>query len=593
VISDSVPAQTPEPEPTGGEPSITSGARPRWLIPGAAAVVVLAVAIGLVAGMTLTNRTGAGSGAASYVPADTAAYYELRLDLPGDQRPALRSFLSHFPLLQVDKYLTDEIDQQLDQLSSAAPSGYRYSTDVKPWFDGRLGLALVRYPTIIPNATSAVPDVLVLVGVKDATAAGTLSDRVRADLTKAGATITSTSHSGVTIWSAKMSSGTTGTTPGTPQEFAWAITADELIGAPSVELVGQALDSHSGAAPSLAARDEFSAGVARLPADRVFTLSIDLKTVLAQLQKDLASSQVGGSAASILPQIAAQAPTYEVMGARFENDRFVMDSSATMSQAEPANTDRGLAAMTPADAIFFSDAGNVGPKLASYVGYLKSVIGASGATGSPSLDQLESALGGDLGSFVSWMGDTALVAGDTDNTPWVGLISKPTDAQAARSKLQQLQTLLQLASTNGGPRVDISTADHGGTSITTIQFEDSSGSTPVWASSLQYAVTDQRVVIGTGASFVGRVLDMQSSSSLAGNTRFSSALSSVGGTPNIGDVWLDLTALRTALEPLVPADSKTVYETSVKPWVAPFDYLVSAGKSDGQRVDSRIAIVVK
>jgi len=355
--------------------------------------------------------------------------------------------------------------------------------------------------------------------------------------------------------------------------------------------VSQALDSHSGAAPSLASRDEFSAGVARLPADRVFTASIDLKTVLGQVQKDIASAQP--SAAGILPQIAAQLPTFEVMSARFENDRFVMDASATMSQAAPANTDRGLAGMTPADAIFFSDAGNVGPNLANSLNYLKGVIAASGTSGTQGLDQIESALGGDLGSFVSWMGDTAFEAGYTDSTPWVGLISKPTDAQAARSKLLQLQSLLQLASTHGGPRVDISTADHGGTTITTIQFEDSSGSTPVWASSLQYAVTDQRVVIGTGASFVARVLDTQSSSSLAGNSRFSSALTSVGGTPNTGEMWLDLTSLRTALEPLVPADSKTVYETSVKPWVAPFDYLVSASKSDGQRVDGRAAIVVK
>jgi len=67
----------------------------------------------------------------------------------------------------------------------------------------------------------------------------------------------------------------------------------------------------------------------------------------------------------------------------------------------------------------------------------------------------------------------------------------------------------------------------------------------------------------------------------------------VGGSPNTDELWLDFTALRTALEPLVPAASKTVYESGVKPWVAPFDYLVSADKSDGQRVEGRLAIVVK
>ena len=589
MISDSVPAQTPEPEPTGGEPSITPSARPRWLIPGSAAVVVLAVAIGLVAGMTLTNRTGAGSGTASYVPADAAAYYELRLDLPGDQRPALRSFLGHFPLLQVDKYLTDELDQQLDQLSSAAPSGYRYSTDVKPWFDGKLGFAVVRYPTIIPGATVSVPDVLVLVGVKDATAAGTLSDRVRADLTKAGATITSSSHAGITIWSAKKG-GSTESTPGTPQQFAWAITADQLIAGTSVDLVSQALDSHSGAVPSLASREEFAAGIARLPADRVVTASLDFKALFTQVEKGLASSQP--SAAAILPQLVAQAPSFEVMSARFENDRLVVDSTATMSQAAPANADRGLAALTPADAIFFADAGKVGEKLASYLTYLKGIISASGASGTQGLDQVEAALGGDLGSFVSWMGDTALVAGYTNSTPWFGLISKPTDAQAARNKLLQLQSILQLASANGGPRVQISESDHNGTQITTIHVE-AGKDVPSWASTLQYAVTDQRVVIGSGDSFVARVLDMQSSNSLASNPRFRAALDSVGGASNISDFWFDLTGLRTALEPLVPADSRTIYQNSIKPWVAPFDYVIGAGKGDGQQIESRLAIVVK
>ena len=165
--------------------------------------MVLAVAIGLIVGLTLiARRPGGAIGAASYVPADSAIYYELRLDLPGDQRAALRAFLGHFPLLEGDKYLTDQLDEQLDKMTTALPSGYRYSTDVKPWFDGKLAFAFVRYPSMLSGATTAVPDVLVLAGVKDAAAATTFTDRVRTEVTKAGATVTSTSHAGVTIWSA-------------------------------------------------------------------------------------------------------------------------------------------------------------------------------------------------------------------------------------------------------------------------------------------------------------------------------------------------------------------------------------------------------
>src|SRR5437879_362093 len=235
---------------------------------------------------------------------------------------------------------------------------------------------------MIPVAKVAFPDILVLVGVKDSTAAGALNDRVRADLTKAGATITSTSHAGVTIWLAK-GGGSTQTTPGTPQQFAWAITDDQLIGGTSVDLVSKALDSHSGDAPSLASRDEFAAGIARLPADRVLTLSVDFKTLLAQVQKDVASSQP--SAAAAISQIVAQAPTSGVPSARFESDRFVMDSSATLSGAAPANNDRGLAALTPSDAIYFADGSNVGQGLAGSLNSLKSFLGASGTVTGPTL----------------------------------------------------------------------------------------------------------------------------------------------------------------------------------------------------------------
>src|SRR5439155_1627646 len=161
----------------------------------------------------------------------------------------------------------------------------------------------------------------------------------------------------------------------------------------------------------------------------------DTKALFAQIQTDLASAQP--SAAAILSQLAAQSPTFGVTGARFENDRFVMDSGATLPAAAAANTDRGLAAETPEDAIFFAD----GP--------------------------------------------------------------------------------------NGGPRVQVSQADHAGTSITTIQFE-ASNSVPSWVSTLQYAVTDQRVVIGSGSSFVASVLDMQSGNSLAASLRFRTALDGVG-----------------------------------------------------------------
>jgi len=592
VISDSVPGQTPEPEPTGGEPSVSAAARPRWLLPVSAAVIVLAAAIGLVVGFTLTNnRTGSAAGAASYVPADAAVYYEIRFNPSEQQRANLRAFLGHFSKLDPDKYLTDELDHQLDSLSPKASAAYRYSADVKPWFDGTVAVAMIGYPSMAPQTPPAkprIPDALVFAGVKDAQAANSLNDRVRADATQHGTTVHTTSHGSATIWSVEMPASTTVTST-TPQTFAWTITGDQVVAGTSVDLVGRALDVHAGAA-SLANRQEFRDGLARLPADHVGLFSVDTAPIVSQLTKDFGA--VSPSLAPLVQGLSANALGFVVESARFEADRFVIDATASLSAAPPPNLDPGLAAVTPGDALFYVEALDAGKGLANLVNVLKAAAVESG--GDPKqIDQLEAVLGGDLASLVSWMGDTALVAGETSGAPYAGLIVTPTNSGEARTKLLQIQSLIQLSqATSGGPKVTISAADHRGVKITTIRVEAGS-TTPSWATTYQYAVLDNRVVIGTGDTFVARVLDTSLGDSLGQDARFSAALQSVGGTPNRGIFWLDLAGIRAAVEPLLPAEARAMYEAEVRPWVAPFDFAVGEVRSEGQRSETHFALVVK
>jgi hypothetical protein len=376
---------------------------------------------------------------------------------------------------------------------------------------------------------------------------------------------------------------------GVPNRFAWTITADEVIGAVSADQVASALDVHSGAKPSLAARSEFSAGLERLPAAPVLIASVDTKAISDQLQKDLAAQP---SAAAVVAAMAARSPSFTVMSARFEGDRFVLDSSAPAVAGMPGNGDRGLAALAPRDAIFFAESGDVGARLAEGVDYLKAMLGVSGALPDEQLDQVEAVLGGDLKSFVSWMGDTALVAGDTNGVPYFGLVVTPANAHDASVKLHQVQGLLQLAGSNGGPRVRVSEEDHRGTQITTIQFE-ATKDVPSWASAFQFAVNDQRVVIGSGNSFVARVLDMQAADSLAGTDRYRKAMDGVGGLSNAGSFWLDLTALRTAAERFIPREGSAEYTTQLRPWLLPLDFMVAAGRLDGGQQTSRFELVLK
>ncbi len=291
--------------------------------------------------------------------------------------------------------------------------------------------------------------------------------------------------------------------------------------------------------------------------------------------------------------MTANAGTFVVGSARVEGDRLVMDESTKLpSTSTVENHDAKLAEAAPGDAFLFATANNVGSGLAASIDSLVHALGSS--VSADQLGQMQSILGGDISSFVSWIGDAAVVAGEAGNQPYAGLIITPTDAHEASVRLLQLQGLLQLGASGGGPKVTVTDEDHGGTRITTITFDLSATSSDVssaltWATTIQYAVTDTRVVIGTGTSFVARVLDMSPGDSLASQARFSSAMTAVGGTSNTGMMWLDLAGIRTAVEGAMG----TALPQGADQWVAPFDYLAAANGVDSGWLEAHAVLVVK
>jgi hypothetical protein len=68
----------------------------RWLV---ALLTTLAMLLGSL-GLAAFAQTGDATGP-EFLPADTFLYAEARLDLPGDQREQLMTFLGHFPGLAV------------------------------------------------------------------------------------------------------------------------------------------------------------------------------------------------------------------------------------------------------------------------------------------------------------------------------------------------------------------------------------------------------------------------------------------------------------------------------------------------------------
>ena len=571
-----------------------AAARPRWPVVAASLVAALAVAIGAVAGAFLIGGRGAGGavgGAASFVPADAFMYLELRLDLPGDQRSMLRSVLDRFGDLNPDTVLGTELGKTLDDALAKSQAPFRYTTDVAPWFNGQFAVAMNDYPTAADPATMTFPSSVAFLGLRDATAATALADRLRAELQKKGSQFTSQMHGATKVWSLVTDASVGTMTPG----FAYAVTPDQLLLGSGSTSITTALDVHAGARPALSGRDDLNRLASRLPADHVGFFAVDYATVWKQLRADAERTSPG--LGKLFDTFATATPGLAVGAARFEADRlaFTTLSDAQTGTFAAVNSQRSLARWIPGDAILVADAGGFGPKLEQAVIGLKAGMTVSGPA-SQQIAQVEAALGGKLESYVSWIGDGAVVAGWTGGQPYGGLVLVPTDVAAARQRLGQLAALATLGAGQNG--IAVTHESVAGVDVTTFRSRPAAGgSMPmdgfVPNVVLQYAVTDQRVLIGLGDRFVGRALELQEADSLAASQRYLTALNQVGGTNNAGSTFVDLAALRTAIETAIPAAAKAEYAQRIQPYVTPFDYLVGVARVVDGRLEQRAAIVVK
>lgn len=578
------PGLTPEPL----RPAPRGAVRPRWMIGVLAVALVLAAGIGAVlATFVLTPKGGAAAAAADYVPATATVYAEARLDLPGDQRTMLEQLLGHFSGVDVSTVLDGGLDDALDQALQKSGSTFTYTTDIKPWMNGQLAMAVIGVPSM-SSGTPEPPNVLLLVGTKDASAASSFVDKALAALPSSANPSTETYRGQtITTWTESDTSSSTGTRTVT---MGVTVTPNQVVLGIGADTVKTALDVNAGSTPALANSSAFTAGLAKLPADRVATFAVDPSAMLGELQTSI-SSQVP-NASPLIDLLTASTPTFAMGSARFEGSQLVMDSVATLPSSGAMSPPPALAGDVPGDAIFYAGKAKVGSELASMLDAMAAA--ASGTPEADALTQAETLLGGNLSSLVSWIGDAAVAAGDYQGNPYVGVVITPTDASAASLRLNQLQGLLQLAgqSSSSGLNVSVTQAQHAGATVTTITLTDDP-SVPAWARTVQWTVTDSKVVIGLGDSFVERVLDLTPADSLAGQTRFQDAASAAGGSTSSVAAWLDLAALRTAVTNAIGDSPLGVFSVNVPQWLDPLDYAVTVETISGTTATSRAIITVK
>jgi Protein of unknown function (DUF3352) len=580
-------------------PASTTSTKPnrtRWFVAAGAIALVIAATTLITLSLTASAPSSAVLG---YVPADSTMYGELRLDLPGDQRQKVGQFLSKFPGFADQAALETKLDEVLDRLTSESTKGkQRYTTDIKPWFDGQLAFSVGPIPRMTagdsdPMATAKAFRALLLVSIKDEALARTWFSKVFAD---AGVTPASETYQGteLTLFSDPQA-------PGLQAGFATVGGKVAVVG--DATSVKAAVDTKGSS--GLTKAPGFAAAEGALKGDEVGFMFFDMK---ALMDASVKMSQSFASAPPMSDALLALIPDWTAMRLRFEGDALLMDSAFPhMAAVAPAeNHANGVAAYAPSSTVALFSGNDYGESLKKAFAIYRNE--PTFAEGFKELDQAAGLIGG-LDAAVGWMGDSGVVISKSGETIEGGLVAIPADAAAGKQLLTQLRSFIQLGGQQAG--VTVRDESYNGQTITIVELGSlrglagmagamgglpaDPGSLPDGNAEIAYVATDQVVVIGSSPDFVKRVLDAGAGVSLADEARFQGLLGRVD-SQHTGLFFVDVAGVRTMIEGAMSsasAQERAEYEESVKPFLAPFDALIGTS-SVGSTVDqARYVITVK
>jgi len=572
-------------------PAATTTARRRpgvrWLVALLGVVIVVAGSALIVslAGGRPTTSVGLG-----YMPASTVSYTEIRLDLPGDQRPKLAAFLSAFPGFADQSQVEPKITDVLDRIVRAATDGKQtWSANIQPWFGGQIaiGQSLPAGGTSLSGAVTPM-----LASRQNAVGVATITDRG-----KAGAWLTSIEGSQPFVKSTYNGADVYALSDQPTAGRSVIAVTDKVMLAGDETAVKAAVDSN-GNGP-LGQDADMKAALATIDRDYVGLTVMRTRSYFDQLLKAFP-----GSAASVLASsqiddtVLAMVPAWQAAAVRFEDDALVASSTNPSWALGYAASNRAgaLVGHVPASTLVYYDTHDVGPVLTALVAKFRALPETK-----PFFDQMDQALAlvGGFDAAVGWWGDTAFVMSKNgDGTLGGGLVIQPRDAAAAERLLGTLRTFLTIAGANSG--LVARDEDHNGTKITVVDFSAMPGMKasdipPGYKAEFAWASNKDVTVLGYGRDFVVSVLDAGPSSSLAADSRFKGLLGRVGAE-NISAGFVDVRAIRELLEtlvkPQVPAADWTRYETDIKPYLDPLDAIVQATRKDGgtDRLSSVITV---
>jgi Protein of unknown function (DUF3352) len=566
--------------------------RARWI--AAAGAIGLVVLVTALATLVLTSSTPT-SAVLGYVPTDSVAYGEVRLDLPGDQRQKVGQFLSRFPGFADQAALETKLDEVLDRLISEGSQGKQtYSRDVKPWFGGQMAFAMGPIPTIDPNAAeSAAKDArgVLLLTVRDEALARSWFTTT---MSEARVTGTSETYNGAQLTLFSKPDATTG-------QAAFTIAGGKVAIVGDVESVKAAVDT-KGTSP-LARSEGVAAAQAALTGDDLGFMFLDTK---ALFEASTQLTETLPSAPPMLDQVAALLPDWTAMRLRVEGDALQLDGVSQHKAAMPGpdqNRANGVAGFAPPSTMALLAGNDAGASALEWIDLYRDEPGLADAFAQ--LDQAAGMLGG-VEALLRWIGDAGVViAKDADGLEG-GFVTVPADATAGRQLLTTLRSFVQLGGAQAG--FTVTDEEYNGQTITVLDLGDlrdlaglagGAGALPTDPSSLPsgwariaYVATDEVVAIGSSPDFIKHVLDAGSGASLADDARFKGLVGRVDAEHS-AVTFLDLTAIRIMVEGAMSratAQERAEYEESVKPFLTPFDALISTG-AVGSEVDRQHTLI--
>lgn len=528
----------------------------RWVAAAVATLVVVALVAGIV---FFGARQATPSLVAQFAPADAAAYAELRLDLPGDQRDRLVSFFGHFPGFADPASFQQKIDETLSNALRRSGTGLDWAADVDPWFGGQIGF----FTSSLAPSYGVPPSFSVVLSVKDR---ARLDEMVAARTAESG--MQQEDYNGQTIWS--------GNATAANQRISFAVTGEALVISARNEDLKAALDVKAGEVAGLADDAFFTGQLAHMHADRLALFYYDYSSLIKSMPPAVSLVPAG-----CLDDLQAAADIRLLGELRAEADHIAANIRSQYPTAgnlppAPANRRTALAESMPAGTLAYVEMRQIDAGIKYLVDELLSCMNGT-APGGIDLSLIEQFIGTTPQDYFDFLDDAAFAVTLNDGKVGGGLVATVDDENVARARVERLLAAVRLAGGLGGG-LTIEEEQHGNAAITVIRF--AAAGLPVGeAPSMSITVSGGRMYLGLD-DFVTAALDRTAADSLAAAPRLQQALSGAGAE-NAGIVYVDIAAMRGFLESMMPVGARADYDTEAKPFLEPITHLIVISRNDG------------